>query len=403
MVVTTVDVTTMVVLSSSMTSLSAKRVAIIGAGLSGLALARILQNHGIPADVYESDATGDVRAQGGMLDIHQESGQFALAEAGLLDEFRRHTHPQAEHVRVLDEAGQVFVDDGPEGGEGGRPEIDRTVLRDLLIGSLDPGRIAWGHKVVEARPLGGGRHEVTFADGSATTADLLVGADGAWSRVRPLLSSAWPRYCGITHIEIEISDAATRRPKSAATVGPGMIFAVSGDKAILGHGGDRVELGVCLRVPYDWPALHETDWSDPAAARAVLLAELDGWSTDLTDLVRDCDDAFTPRQIFALPIGHSWTRVPGVTLVGDAAHLMSPYAGEGANMALLDGAELALSLLAHPGDVETALRRYEQAMFQRARAAAEASAQGLEMIFKARAPRDLTDFFTSGRLAGQGR
>lgn len=385
-----------------MTPPSTKHVAIVGAGLSGLVLARILQNHGVPATVYESDAADDVRSQGGLLDIHEESGQLALREAGLYNEFRRHTEPQAQHVRVLDKAGQVFIDDGPDGGEGGRPEIDRTVLRNLLIDSLDPGRIVWGHKVTAARPLGDGRHEVTFADGGTTIADLLVGADGAWSRIRPLLSPATPQYCGITHIEIHISGTATRHRELAATVGPGMIFALSDGKGILGHGGSHIDLGISFRVPRDWLSGNDVDWSDPATARAALLAEFADWSTDLTDLIRHCDDTVTPRQIFALPIGHHWSRVSGVTLVGDAAHLMSPYAGEGANLALLDGADLARSIVAHPDDIETALSQYEKEMFPRAQASAEGSAQGLEMCFNAQAPRDIVAFFAAmGSQAGQ--
>jgi 2-polyprenyl-6-methoxyphenol hydroxylase-like FAD-dependent oxidoreductase len=369
-------------------------IAIVGAGLSGLVLARVLQLRGIAATIYEADTAADARHQGGSLDMHEESGQRALREAGLYDEFRRHVHPQGETIRVLDRTGHVHIDHEPEGGEGGRPEIDRTVLRDLLVASLDPGRIRWGHKVTAARPLDGGRHELTFADGGNTTADLLVGADGTWSRVRPLVSSAIPEYCGISYVDLHLTDIDERYPDSAAVVGPGMIFALSDNKGIIGHGGPSTGLGVSLRVPPDWTVSSGIDWSDPDAARAGLLKEFADWSTELTDLIRRSDDTITARLIYALPIGHRWSRVPGVTLVGDAAHVMSPYAGEGANLAMLDGLELALALAEHD-DIETALTQYEAAMFPRAEAAARGSAGGLDMCFAPDAPAGLVAFFTA--------
>jgi len=369
-------------------------IAIVGAGLSGLVLARVLQLHGIASTVYELDAGPDARLQGGVLDMHEESGQLALRTAGLYEEFRRRTHPLGETLRVFDKTGAVRFEHVPEGGEGGRPEIDRTDLRNILIASLDPGRIAWGHKVTAVGSLGGGRHRLTFADGGSTEVDLLVGADGTWSRVRPLLSAVTPQYCGISYLELHLTDARERHPDSAALVGPGIMFALSDGKALMGHGGDHIHLGASLRVPQDWTTGHGVDWSDTPAAREALLKEFADWSTELTNLIRDCDDTIVPRLIYALPTGHSWERVPGVTLVGDAAHVMSPFAGEGANLAMQDGAELALAIARHGDDVEAALSRYEAAMFPRAAIAAEQSAQGLELCFAADSPRGMVDFFS---------
>jgi 2-polyprenyl-6-methoxyphenol hydroxylase-like FAD-dependent oxidoreductase len=376
-------------------------IAIVGAGLSGLVLARILQRHGVESTVYEADSSADARNQGGSLDMHEESGQHALREAGLYEDFRRLTHPLGEHTRVLDKAGTVHIDASHPDGEGGRPEIDRTALRDLLAASLDPGRIVWGHKVTAVRPLADGRHELTFADGHSTVADLVVGADGTWSKVRPLLSAETPQYCGVSHFEIHISNINERYPDSAAVVGPGIFFALSDNKAIIGHGGEHAHLAVALRVPADWTDSSGIDWPDPHTARAALLKELADWSDDLTDLIRRCDDTIIPRRLYALPTGHSWTRVPGVTLMGDAAHVMSPFAGEGANLAMLDATELALAIVKHGKDFETALTQYEAAMFPRAAAAAEASAQGLDLCFATDAPRAMLGFFAEMATAQQ--
>ncbi len=375
--------------------MSFPRIAIVGAGLGGLVLARILRRHGVASTVYELDAGPDARRQGGLLDLHVGSGQRALHDAGLLEQFRANTLPQGEHVRVMDKAGTVFIDRGPEGGEGLRPEIDRTVLRNLLLASLPPGAVAWSHKLTAAERAEGGGFHLAFSDGRTAWAELLVGADGAWSRVRPLLSAAVPEYVGITYLEFELTDVATRHPELARLVGTGSLFALSDNKNIGGHGGSHLHLGAGLRVPEDWVRSSGVDWADPDAARAALLAEFADWSEGLKDLIRHCDDRITPRLIHALPVGHSWSRRPGVTLVGDAAHLMSPFAGEGANAAMLDAAVLAGFLLEHEDDVETALARYEADMFPRAAEAARQSAFGLDLIFNADAPRDLVSFFTS--------
>ena len=118
----------------------------------------------------------------------------------------------------------------------------------------------------------------------------------------------------------------------------------------------------------------------------------------LFDRIRrdDRHDEVVARRVYALPTGHSWRRVPGVTLVGDAAHLMSPFAGEGANAAMLDGCELALALIEHGDDVDAALAQYEAAMFPRSAEAARQSAVGLDLCFADDAPRGMVEFF--GRM-----
>ena len=161
-------------------------VTIVGAGLGGLTLARVLHVSGIPATIYETEPSAESRTQGGQLDIHEESGQLALEAAGLTREFRAIIHAGGEAARVLDRHGTVLFEE-PDDGTGGRPEVLRGDLRRILLQSLPDEMIQWGRKVTAVRSLGGGRHQLTFADGATVNTSLLIGADGAWSQIRPLL------------------------------------------------------------------------------------------------------------------------------------------------------------------------------------------------------------------------
>ena len=343
-------------------------VTIIGAGLGGLVLARVLQRHGIAAAVYEADSCATARAQGGMLDIHDYNGQLALHAAGLMDEFRGLILEGRQAMRVLERDGTVLYSELDD-GTGGRPEVQRGELRQMLLDSLPAGTVRWDHKVSSVAPLGAGRHRVVFAHGATLDTTLLVGADGAWSRVRPLLSDAKPAYIGSAYVETYLHDADVRHPASAQAVGGGQMCAPSQGLAIMAHRerGDTVHSYAMLARPQPW--FDAIDFTDPAAATARIAAEFDGWAPALTKLITDSDTAPVLRPLHALPSAHRWQRVPGVTLLGDAAHLSAPN-GEGANLAMLDGAELGLALAAPAAGIEAALQEFEQAMFARGLAAA---------------------------------
>jgi 2-polyprenyl-6-methoxyphenol hydroxylase-like FAD-dependent oxidoreductase len=371
-----------------------RSIAIIGAGLGGLVLARVLYVHGITATVYEAEASQTERTQGGMLDIHEHDGQVALRAAGLYDVFLSIVHPGAQAYRIMDHNAQVLFDK-PDDGTGNRPEVSRGELRRILLESLPADAVRWGHKVTGVVSLGAGRHRLTFANGYVVDTDLLIGADGAWSKVRPLLSNDVPSPIGVSYVETYLRDADAQHRTAAAAVGNGSLFALAPGKAVLAHREPNGVLHTYVAITKSEEWLASIDFTDAPQAKRRVAAEFDGWAPALTALITDGEKAPVPRPLYALPTDHTWDRVAGVTLLGDAAHLMMP-SGEGANLAMLDGAELAKAIAdaaAGGADLERALTSYEQKMFIRSALAASEADVLRDLMFGENAPYSLVDMF----------
>jgi len=367
-------------------------IAIIGAGLGGLVLARTLHHHGVPAAVYEAEASREARGQGGLLDIEEHTGQSALRDAGLHESFRALVRPAEDAKRVADSQGQVLFD-WPGSTVGPRPEVDRGDLRNMLIDSLPVGTIHWGHKAARVVTTTNERPAVFFGDGSSITADVVVGADGAWSAMRRAISGVEPVYTGTCFVTIQSPDGRQLSPGSKALIGSGTLTAVAPGQGILvHHNADGTLSGyVAVNESREW--VESFDIEDTGAVRDLLARRFHSWAPALTDLVVENVTSPILRPIYALPTGHRWDPVPGVTLLGDAAHLMSPFTGQGANLAMFDAAELAKYVVTEPAHVDRAVTAYESALFPRSAQVAAQSAANLLRFFGQDAPYSVVELF----------
>ncbi len=356
------------------------KIAIVGGGPAGLTAAIIFHRHGWPVTVFESDASARSRDQGGTLDLHPDEGQLALSKAGLLDAFMRIARHEDQGERVLDaQTGLILREKTPEPGEGKRPEIDRLVLRELLLGALPGADVRWDTRVHSVIAHPEGRQGLQLEREIVGPFDLIVGADGAWSRVRAALTDVQPQYSGVSFIELWFSNVDERYPEIAELVGRGTMFSLHDSKGIIAqrNGNGSVRVYAAFRT-----SPTEGDRPDQTLAgitKADLLTHFPGWASSLRDLIKRADRIAAVRPIVALPLGLRWQHHSQLTLIGDAAHVMPPL-GTGVNLAMLDAAELAESLVMSR-IWQDALATWEHEMLNRAEQFARDTHEGFAQMF----------------------
>ncbi|RDC56323.1 FAD-dependent monooxygenase [Pedobacter chinensis] len=383
-----------------------KKIAIIGGGPGGLTLARLLQLKGLSVKVYERDLNKEVRIQGGALDLHTDSGLAALEKAGLMDEFKSNFRPGAELMRVTDHQAKIYADQHAEenhydfGDKNYRPEIDRGPLRDILLNSLEPGTVVWNSHILSIEQMEN-KWKIFFENGNTIVADIVIGADGANSKIRPFVTNIQPFWTGLTMIEGSIKNSEKTAPNIHQLLKGGKIFAYGNEKTILvsSKGDGSLGFATSHKSTEFWYKESGINFKDNKQVLAWFKKEYADWSPIWLELFEDENTVFIPRPQYCMPLNQKWKANENITLIGDAAHWMPPFAGEGVNMAMLDALQLS-EALTNPAlsNTQKAIETYEKKMFRRFEKIGQMTLFNTEWMHQPNALNDMLSMFGKNKL-----
>lgn len=378
-----------------------KKIAIIGGGPGGLTLAKLLQLKGADLKVYERDTDKNARVQGAPLDLHEESGLSALREAELMEEFKKNFMRGADRKVIVNEKAEIFYSDHdkkPEenfGTEAFRPEIDRGVLRKILLESLDENTVVWNSHFILMEPENHG-WKLHFKNGTTEFADLVIGADGANSKIRPYITDIKPFYTGIVMLEGNITNVEKDTPNFNGLLRGGKIMVFGKNKNILAGQKANGEAGfyASFRAPEHWAQNSGLDFSDKNELLNWFKTEYTDWADFWQEIFENAKLPLIPRPIYCMPLDQNWEAKSNVTLVGDSAHVMPPFAGEGVNMAMQDALELSQNLTSDKFEnLQEAISDYEKNMRKRASKITKESIDNGELMHSETALQQMLEFF----------